>query len=792
MKSYIIEKKKDDDYIKEQDPNYEKDAKIKALLDFCIEHFQLKPIKSQQTIVEAKNQFRELDIYKAYSKIILSFIIKLAENQDNFNDKYDKVSIIFEKFYISADEFAKSTETENDPLFSKIKEITELLNVHECYSCFLYKYLIIFGNDKKNFMDIFQIIINGYMGEEIECKFDYSFDEIKNFVSNLLKKIMNENLKRLESQKEDGEIINQLNNKETLEGNNIRNKDKGNAQKNNLQLEFLESKEKEVEEGKKKEKVKKEEEREEKEEEKVKEKENEKKNEEEMEKEKEKEDEEKQKEKEEKNEKKEIGKKEDKEEVEEIEEEEEILKQEEENREKLKKNEDYNIETIIDMEMIKNLKTNLSPKENLKVYFLRKLKQYNLYSMKNYEKKYYLYDLANNNFYDITSKFFFSINYEKFPIISNMFSFLKNQLSPINDTNNQQKYKEYLGPNSFGYMLMENKEYFYLFKNKYNIDEIYNINNIKKYYYKNFELVDCSCFSNHTEKDNGKFDSHFIISDDFESKINQFFIANKELKELPCYFFRIKNKNKIGYKPKYRNYIDFDYAKKNYFLSFCEVEGAFIYDGITPLEIINKENSCFSTNGVVEFESQNAEVKEEKGFTIKGKSIILIESKLTIPKNIKKFNMLKKYKREELYSSLIFTIYKMIKKIKFYESYLNNNSENKYHYYLILFYNSNQIDDINDYVKKCLNLLKRKECIEKDDSSYSIKVVFTVSQILGRQREISNQLEIEVNLLRDKIKENEAENLNLREQIINITNNYEELKKRFDKFEGILNGKKKK
>ena len=74
--------------------------------------------------------------------------------------------------------------------------------------------------------------------------------------------------------------------------------------------------------------------------------------------------------------------------------------------------------------------------------------------------KYYLQDLANNDYYSLDNKFKFKINYEKSPFVSNMFKFLKEQLKSVKDTNNKDVYKEYQGEDSFGFLIYKKNEYF--------------------------------------------------------------------------------------------------------------------------------------------------------------------------------------------------------------------------------------------------------------------------------------------------------------------------------------------
>ena len=137
------------------------------------------------------------------------------------------------------------------------------------------------------------------------------------------------------------------------------------------------------------------------------------------------------------------------------------------------------INNNINKDIINDLKSDLKPKMKLKEYFQKMLKFYGINaSNRNY---YYLYDLANNDYYSLDNKFLFKINYDKSPFVSNMFQFLKEQLKSVKDTNNKLTYKEYQGQESFGFLILDKIEYFYVFKNEHNRDILNDINNLKQY-----------------------------------------------------------------------------------------------------------------------------------------------------------------------------------------------------------------------------------------------------------------------------------------------------------------------
>ena len=126
-----------------------------------------------------------------------------------------------------------------------------------------------------------------------------------------------------------------------------------------------------------------------------------------------------------------------------------------------------------------DLTQGLKPKESLKEYFKRTLDYYK--TKKNLEmKNYYLFDLAKEDYFSLKDKFVFKIDSDKSPFVSSMFQFLKVQLMPVKNTNNKTVYKEYQGPESFGYLLYQNTEYFYVFKNDYNRELFNDINRVKE------------------------------------------------------------------------------------------------------------------------------------------------------------------------------------------------------------------------------------------------------------------------------------------------------------------------
>ena len=146
-----------------------------------------------------------------------------------------------------------------------------------------------------------------------------------------------------------------------------------------------------------------------------------------------------------------------------------------------------------------------------------------------------------------------------------------------------------------------------------------------------------------------------------------------DLCELPCYFFYVGNE-----KIEYQNIISFNDYNADLFTSFIEVDGAFINQSNEKLEPqLNKNFYPFLVQKTFIVSSKTVS-KLKKNYTltladekmeIAPKSIIIVESKLSIPKDkgidIDNFEFYIEYKKSELDKTMIFTLNKLIKKKKF-------------------------------------------------------------------------------------------------------------------------------
>ena len=725
------------------------------------------------------------------------FILKLLEEKNISITKFKRVKITLETseklFEVdNDDDTIKSLKNIN--LYNKINNVIKSLNADTCYSYLIYQYLDIFGENSKNFQEIFQIIISSIYHQNIKCDFTFDFDEnyynnVINFINSLqnemnnklyyeeLYKFNNISTRLIKKEENEKQDINDIKEKkesiknvkdvdnDTSECFNI-NLDKGgnnktkkeetkkkkidendnNNDNNNKNINKYKNGESENNNIEKRKKNKKRKLR------------NKTKN---LRRQREKQNKE-------KNDNKILDTKNDKSLISNNEEK-EIDEEEKSNKDNIINNSNefsFDIndekETIIRIDLY-DLKNNLKPKEKLQDYFKRMLKYYKIDKNKKY---YFLYDLANNDYYSLKNKFIFKINYEKFPFISNMLKFLKEQLEPVRDTNNKEVYKEYQGPDSFGYLIYDKDEYFYVFKNEFNRNLFNYINNVKKYEYDNH-------YPNRTENDNlDKIDYHFFSSEDFENKINKYFI-DLNLKQLPNYFFKLvkKNRKEISFNKDYnKNEIDMNYVDGNYFSSYIEIDGAFAYLNPKKLIIISKESKLFNVSKTLKISSWGDKIQiiDDKDFIIEPNTIILIEDKLSFPKFIQNLTKEKKIKKDEMYASLNFLIYKLIKKIKIFNEYLASTSEGKdisYSYYLLLIYDSNPILNVENIIVKIINDLAKEQLIKYP--IFQLKVIYALPCITLNESRRIKELEETVTRL-----EKEMEKLK-KSLISNKKNNYE-------------------
>ena len=344
-------------------------------------------------------------------------------------------------------------------------------------------------------------------------------------------------------------------------------------------------------------------------------------------------------------------------------------------------------------------------KRNLSQYTTRKYirEQIDKYKSELNNNSKFLNYINNNNYNYNFSNILDNIHKNKYPFIYEVYNSLLQSLKNPNSN--------YSG--NFGFIVIENKEYIFAYHNDETLERIlYNANNIKKFEYSQILKYDnySDLLANEKKKDNhsskpdknnhiyNNNDNETIItfkSDDIiinkkqyeedeldlgyykgiEFENNSMFLFRNlfDLFELPCYFFYVGNE-----KIEYQNIISFNDYNANLFTSFIEVDGAFINQSNEKLEPqLNKNFYPFLVQKTFIVSSKTVS-KLKKNYTltladekmeIAPKSIIIVESKLSIPKDkgidIDNFKFYIEYEKSELDKTMIFTLNKLIKKKKF-------------------------------------------------------------------------------------------------------------------------------
>ena len=229
------------------------------------------------------------------------------------------------------------------------------------------------------------------------------------------------------------------------------------------------------------------------------------------------------------------------------------------------------------------------------------------------------------------------------------------------------------------------------------------------------------------------------------------------MKELPNYFFRLHKKNEIPKKinNNYNNdIINMNYAENHYFRGFIEIDGAFAYYDSSPIIIIDENEKLFKVSKTINVSAwgKQIDLDDNNKFIINQNTVILIEDKLSFPKVLKEFNRNKSMKKDELYSSLNFIIFKTIKKINILEEYLTSISEGKktnYSYYLVLVYNNNPILKMENIIINILKNLNEQNLIKF--SSFRFKVIYALPCISFNDSKKVEKLEEDIKNMKNKM-----------------------------------------
>ena len=152
---------------------------------------------------------------------------------------------------------------------------------------------------------------------------------------------------------------------------------------------------------------------------------------------------------------------------------------------------------------------------------------------------------------------------------------------------------------------------------------------------------------------------------------------------------------------------------------------------------------------------------------IEPKTIIINESKLSIPKNIEEFSFDEKYEKNQIANTLIFTLNKLIQKKKYYKELVENEILTKkeeikdYHFLFCLIYNNIPVENIEEIVKSDLKKLIKKGLIEDE---FKLKIIYLIPNLgtynlnvyqkdmRTRIDEMQNQHKIEMNNMQNQHK----------------------------------------
>ena len=393
--------------------------------------------------------------------------------------------------------------------------------------------------------------------------------------------------------------------------------------------------------------------------------------------------------------------------------------------------------------IFEELSDNLKPKNlNLSEYFFKQGEKY-LNKIPNPKSNYYLYSckICNGKIYFSKRDFYFKINYSEFPIISRQFNYLIDKISPISIKPSIDLGEYY---NFFGITFIDNNEYFYLYQIEMD-DYLCNVYNINEYEYDD-KLKDDSYshYSNKNSDNNikNKKDYTFFKAKEFENSNNFIFIKQK-LIELPTLFFKLKKPNQ------YENEIiddkiSFNDAKTIVNNSFMECDSAFLYNKSEKLEIINEQkDKIYKISNLLKINAVEKKISEEitKSLSIDKNTILIIEEKLSIPIKIDDFKLNRRYLKKELYRSLIFVLYKLISKIKYYNEFVKNElKDDEYHFHLLLIYNNSPIVNILKVIIDYIQLIF-------DDIHYNFyfQIIYVSSSLTYVQRRLSVMKEDELN-----------------------------------------------
>ena len=289
----------------------------------------------------------------------------------------------------------------------------------------------------------------------------------------------------------------------------------------------------------------------------------------------------------------------------------------------------------------------------------------------------------------------------------------------------KQKYK---GKDFYGISILKEKLFLYV-NCKNNIEDwIIDAKNIKKLEYndgnssnKNSNYSISSTSSKEKVKDEELYYNYYYIEGKNKENHWNFFFENLyKLIHLPNLLFTIKPQNFIKTNSNKNNNETFlDYSKR-LFRNFIETDSAYF----NPNEEVLKPNyiphkSCYDCYKIIKVYKNNdnefkIEILENNDLTIKECSLIISETKLSVPEAIFDINDNEKIDKINFQKSLYFILFKLILKIDYYSELLKNEflSENtsiKNNQLFLVFNHRPIINFENDLQTTLGNLIKNKK-----------------------------------------------------------------------------------
>ncbi len=244
------------------------------------------------------------------------------------------------------------------------------------------------------------------------------------------------------------------------------------------------------------------------------------------------------------------------------------------------------------------------------------------------------------------------------------------------------------------------------------------------------------------------------------------------MKELPSYFFLLNKKKK----KKINNCVTFDEYDKNLFSVFMETDGAYINDSnniVTPNLKNNFHPFLIHNTFIVTKNYKKYELNStNENLNIEPKTIVINESKLSIPQDISNFTLNNKYDKNLLSKTLIFTLNKLIKKIHYYYELVQNeilikDEITKYKFLLCLIYNNLPINNIDEIIENDLKILIDNGYIKNE---FKLKIIYLIPN-LGSYN---------LHVIKKEIKDLEKKNKDME---IKYENKIEDLKKNMEDLE---------